>query len=134
MPHYVIEKLQLALNDHRKAVKGSKILILGLAYKKDIDDPRESPAFEIIEQLLELGAEISYHDPYVPKSPSMRSWPDLPPMESVALTPQILAETDAVLLVTDHTEVDYDLLKKHAPIIVDTRGVYQGQNTNIVKG
>ncbi len=108
MPQYVIEKLTLALNDRRKAARGSRVLVLGLAYKKDIDDPRESPAFEIIEGLLELGAEVTYHDPHVPKAPRMRSWPDLPPMTSVPLTPQMLESQDAVVIVTDHTAVDYE--------------------------
>ena len=82
MPGYVIEKLQSALNENGKAVKGAKILVLGLAYKPDIDDPRESPAFEIIERLLKLGAEVNYHDPHIPVAPQMRSWPNLPVMES----------------------------------------------------
>ena len=86
MPAYVVEKVQSALNDRGKAVKGSRILVLGLAYKKDIDDPRESPAFEVIERLLHLKADVSYHDPHVPHAPRMRSWPDLPPLASVPLT------------------------------------------------
>ncbi len=90
MPEYVIDKLSLALNDRRKAARGSRILVLGIAYKKDIDDPRESPAFEIIEGLLQLGAEVTYHDPHVPKAPRMRSWPDLPPMTSEPLTEDVL--------------------------------------------
>ena len=133
MPHYVVEKLQLALNDRRKPIRSSKILVLGLAYKKNIDDPRESPAFEIIEELLELGAEVTYHDPHVPVAPRMRSWPDLPPMTSVALTAEVLASQDAVMVVTDHTNVDYDLVSRHAPLVVDTRGVYRHAFPNLVK-
>jgi UDP-N-acetyl-D-glucosamine dehydrogenase len=121
MPHYVVEKLQLALNDRGKAVKGAKVLILGLAYKRDIDDPRESPAFEIIHLLLGLGAEISYHDPHVPVAPRMRSWPGLPPMTSVPLTGETLAAADAVLIVTDHAAVDYKLVARHAALVIDTR-------------
>ena len=90
MPEYVLEKLTLALNERRKAVRGSRVLVLGIAYKKDIDDPRESPAFEIIEGLLRLGADVSYHDPHVPKAPRMRSWPDLPAMASLPLTAETL--------------------------------------------
>jgi UDP-glucose 6-dehydrogenase len=127
MPGYVIEKLQAALNERGKAVKGAKVLILGLAYKPDIDDPRESPAFEIIDRLLALGAEISYHDPHIPIAPKMRSWPGLPRMTSVELTPEALAAADAVLLVTNHEKVDYDLVLEHAPLIIDTRGVYRGR-------
>jgi UDP-N-acetyl-D-mannosaminuronate dehydrogenase len=133
MPDYVVSKLTLGLNSQRKAVNGAKILILGLAYKKDIDDPRESPAFEIIDLLLELGADLSYHDPYIPTAPTMRTWPDLPQMHSVDLTPEALASTDAVVVVTDHTAVDYDLIAEHAPLIVDTRGVYRGRNHNITR-
>jgi UDP-N-acetyl-D-glucosamine dehydrogenase len=133
MPRYVIEKLQLALNDRRKAVKDSRILVLGLAYKKNIDDPRESPAFEIIDSLLQLGAVVSYHDPHVPKAPSMRSWPDLPAMASVALNPGTLESCDAVLIVTDHSGVDYGMVARHAPLVVDTRGVYRDSLPNVVK-
>jgi UDP-N-acetyl-D-glucosamine dehydrogenase len=133
MPGYVLQKLQLALNERGKPVKGSRVLVLGLAYKKDIDDPRESPAFEIIHRLLELGASVSYHDPHVPQAPRMRSWPELPAMESVALTPEALAATDAVLVVTDHSAVDYGLVARHASLIVDTRGVYRQALPNVVK-
>ncbi|MEO8429906.1 MAG: nucleotide sugar dehydrogenase [Acidobacteriota bacterium] len=133
MPRYVIEKLQLALNERSKAVKGSRILVLGLAYKKNIDDPRESPAFEIIDHLLELGAVVTYHDPHVPKAPAMRSWPDLPPMSSVPLDASSLGAADAVLIVTDHAQVDYDLVSRHAALVIDTRGVYRENLPNVVK-
>ncbi|MDY7092845.1 MAG: nucleotide sugar dehydrogenase [Acidobacteriota bacterium] len=133
MPRWVVDKLQQALNQRRKALAGSQVLVLGLAYKKDIDDPRESPAFEIIHRLLELGAEVSYHDPRIPKAPSMRSWPDLPAMESRPLTAETLAATDAVLLITDHSDVDYDLVVEHAPLVVDTRGIYRRHLDNLVR-
>ncbi|NOZ93456.1 MAG: nucleotide sugar dehydrogenase [Acidobacteria bacterium] len=133
MPHWVVEKLQLALNDREKAVKGSRVLILGVAYKRDIDDPRESPAFELMSRLMALGAEVSYHDPHIPSLPRMRSWPDLPVLESLPLSPEIVAAHDAVLLVTDHRTVDYDLVANHAQLIVDTRGVYREARPNIVK-
>jgi UDP-N-acetyl-D-glucosamine dehydrogenase len=107
MPDYVIEKLQLALNERSKTLNGARILVLGLAYKRDIDDPRESPAFELIHRLLTLGADVAYHDPHIPKAPSMRSWPDLPPMTSQPLTQENLQSIDAVLLATDHQDVDY---------------------------
>jgi UDP-N-acetyl-D-glucosamine dehydrogenase len=131
MPGYVIDKLQAALNEHGKAMKGAKILVLGLAYKPDIDDPRESPAFEIIDRLLSLGAEVSYHDPHIPVAPSMRSWPDLPPMESQPLTGESLQSVDATILITDHKAVDYNLILKNAPLIIDTRGVYRNQNGKV---
>jgi len=133
MPSYVLRKLQLALNDRGKAVKGSRVLVLGLAYKKDIDDPRESPAFEIIHHLHGLGAVVSYHDPHIPRAPRMRSWPELPPMESVPLTPEALRAADAVLLVTDHSGVDYGLVASSSALIIDTRGVYRRPLPNVVK-
>jgi UDP-N-acetyl-D-glucosamine dehydrogenase len=133
MPHFVVQKLLLALNDRGKAVKGSKVLILGLAYKKDIDDPRESPAFELIELIQKLGAVIGYHDPHVPRAPRMRNWPHLPEMTSQALTPELLAAHDAVVIVTDHSAVDYDLVAAHASLVVDTRGIYREPRSNVVK-
>ncbi len=131
MPGYVIDKLQAALNQNGKAVKGAKILVLGLAYKPNIDDPRESPAFEIIERLLQLGADVSYHDPHIPAAPKMRSWPDLPAMESIPLSAETLEAVDAVVLVTNHQAVDYDLVAKHATLVIDTRGVYRDHNDKI---
>jgi UDP-N-acetyl-D-glucosamine dehydrogenase len=131
MPGYVIDKLQAALNERGKTVKGARVLVLGLAYKPDIDDPRESPAFEIIDRLLELGAEVGYHDPHIPTAPAMRSWPDLPPMTSQELTAESLAAADAVIIVTDHKAVDYDLVLQHAPLIIDTRGVYRHKNEKV---
>ena len=133
MPEFVLQKAMRILSDHGKGLKGTKVLLLGVAYKKDIDDPRESPAFELIEKLHVLKAVVSYHDPYIPKAPHMRSWPDLPPMTSVPLTAENLARTDAVVLVTNHTAVDYDLVARAAPLIVDTRGVYRNPRPNVVK-
>ena len=133
MPHWVVGKLQRALNDRGLAVRGSRILVLGLAYKPNVADPRESPAFEILELLRELGADFSYHDPLIPSAPSMRSWPELPAMESVPLSAENLAAQDAVLLITDHTDVDYDFILEHAPLIVDTRGVYRDVHEKVVK-
>ncbi len=133
MPEYVIDKLIGALNDRGRAVKGSRVLVLGLSYKRDIDDPRESPAFEILDRLLRLGAEVRYHDPHVPAAPAMRSWPDLPALESVPLTPAELEGCDAAIVVTDHAAVDYDLVARHAPLVVDTRGVFREGRPNVVK-
>ncbi len=133
MPHYVIDKLQLALNERGKALRGSKVLVLGLAYKKDIDDARESPAFEILEILLHRGAEVCYHDPHVAKAPRTRARPDLLPMESRPLTEALLASQDAVLIVTDHTSVDYPLVSRHAPLVIDTRGIFRQPLPNVVK-
>jgi UDP-N-acetyl-D-glucosamine dehydrogenase len=133
MPAFVVEKLLLALNDRGKALKGSRVLVLGLAYKPNIDDPRESPAFEIIHRLLELGAEVVYHDPHVPEAPAMRGWPHLPAMTSRPLTEEEVAAADAVLLVTDHKAVDYALVERAASLIVDTRGIYRDGGDNVVR-
>jgi UDP-N-acetyl-D-glucosamine dehydrogenase len=133
MPAHVVHKLHLALNDRGLPMKGARVLVLGLAYKKDIDDPRESPAFEVIDEIRRLGAAVSYHDPHVPRAPRMRSWPDLPPMESQPLSAALLEAQDAVVLVTDHTAVDYDLVLSHARLIVDTRGVYRAPHEKVVK-
>ena len=133
MPHYVIEKLQNALNERGKAVKGSKVLVLGLAYKKDVDDARESPAFEIIDALTRRGAAISYHDPHVPALPRTRAWPNLAPMVSEVLTPDGIAGKDAVVIVTDHSAVDYEMILRHAPVVIDSRGVYRQPAANVVK-
>ena len=133
MPHYVVQKLLLALNERGKALRGSRVLILGIAYKKDIDDPRESPAFEIIHLLLGLGAEVSYHDPHIPVAPHMRTWPHLPPMHSQRLTPETVRAADAVLIVTDHAAVDYQAVAEHAQLVVDTRGLVDPRRANTVR-
>ena len=127
MPRYVLEKLQRALNDRGKAVRGSKVLILGVAYKRDIDDSRESPAFEIIELLEGLGATVSYHDPNIPILPRTRRHPDKAGTASVQLSAETLGAHDAVVIVTNHTAVDYGLVVRHAPLVVDTRGVFREQ-------
>jgi UDP-N-acetyl-D-glucosamine dehydrogenase len=133
MPQYVINKLQAALNQQGKPLRGSRVLILGLAYKKDIDDPRESPSFELIELLLEQGAEVSYHDPHILETPRMRAHPHLRPMASQPLTAELLGSMDIVLIATDHTAVDYALVAEHAQLIVDTRGIYRESRPNVVK-
>jgi len=131
MPEYVVNKTALALNDHQRSIKGSKVLVLGIAYKKNVDDMRESPSVEVMELLRDLGAEISYSDPHVPVFPKMREHKfDL---KSVPLTAESIAFYDCVVLTTDHDKFDYDLLKQHAKLIVDTRGKYSGKHDNIVK-
>lgn len=119
MPHYVIERTQHALNEHSKSLKGAKVLALGIAYKKNIDDPRESPSAEIIELLRDRGAEVTYHDPHLPVFPSMRK--HRINLKSVALTPTTLADADCVLILTDHDAVDYTAIAQHAKLVVDTR-------------
>ena len=121
MPAFVVSKVADALNDRGKAVKGSRVMILGMAYKKDVDDPRESPSFELLDLLLKKGARVSYNDPHVPALPRMRHWPHLPPLESVKLTPESLAAQDCVMISTDHTAYDYDFIVKHSDLVIDTR-------------
>ncbi|OGB21686.1 MAG: UDP-N-acetyl-D-glucosamine dehydrogenase [Burkholderiales bacterium RIFCSPLOWO2_02_FULL_57_36] len=120
MPHWVVQKVADALNDRSKAVKGSRILILGLAYKKNIDDTRESPAVEIMQLLADKGALIDYSDPHVPSFPAKRDYHfDL---KSVALTAEVIRQYDCLVLTTDHDRFDYQLLQEQAALIVDTRG------------
>src|SRR6476619_4242899 len=121
MPGYVISKVADALNDAGKAIRGSKVAILGMAYKKDVDDPRESPSFELLDHLLKKGAHVSYNDPHIPSLPRMRHWPHLEPMQSQALTPEYLAAQDCVLIATDHTAYDYAFIVRHAKLVIDTR-------------
>jgi UDP-N-acetyl-D-glucosamine dehydrogenase len=120
MPRYVIERLTEALNEHGKPVKGSAICVLGVAYKKDVDDPRESPSFVLMDLLTARGAKLSYNDPHVPTLPAMRHH-DLPAMKSVQLSAEFLASQDCVLIATDHSAYDYDFVVQHAPLVVDTR-------------
>ena len=124
MPQWVVQKVADALNDRSKAIKGSRILVLGLAYKKNIDDSRESPAVEIMELLQAKGAQIAYSDPHVPSFPKMREYHfDL---KSEALSAKNIASYDCVLITTDHDLFDYELLTEHATLIVDTRGRLKG--------
>lgn len=125
MPQYVISRTTEFLNEFRKPVRGSKICLAGVAYKKDVDDPRESPAFELMELLLELGAEVSFSDPHVMRTPKMRHF-DLPMMESQTLSPEFLAGQDAILIATDHTAFDYQAIVRHAPLVIDTRNATAG--------
>ncbi|MCE8002112.1 nucleotide sugar dehydrogenase [Billgrantia ethanolica] len=126
MPDYVVNKLIEGLNQRGKALKGSRVLVLGIAYKKNVDDMRESPSVFIMERIRDRGAEVAYSDPHVPSFPPMREHHfDL---ESVPLSPAALAEYDAVILATDHDRFDYDMIRAHAPLIIDTRGIYRGEN------
>ncbi len=118
MPLFWVRKMAEALNEHAKAVRGASVLILGIAYKRDIDDIRESPALDIIKLLEGQGAKVSYHDPHVP---SFRD--DSRQFHSVPLTPEAVSRADCVLIVTDHSAVDYLMVKRHARLVVDTRHV-----------
>lgn len=126
MPHWVVNKVADALNDQGKAVKGSRILILGIAYKKNIDDSRESPAVEIMDLLQAKGARIAYSDPHIPTFPKKRDYNfDL---TSLSLTADNIARYDCIVLVTDHDAFDYEFVQQHARLIVDTRGRLAGGN------
>lgn len=128
MPHYVVQRVADALNDVGKPVKGSKVCILGVAYKKDVDDPRESPAFTILELLEKRGAVVAYNDPHIPKLPEMRHHSIQ--LQSEALTEEFLASQDCVVIVTDHSAYDYDWLVRHANLVVDTRNATSGSTSD----
>jgi UDP-N-acetyl-D-glucosamine dehydrogenase len=131
MPEYVVGKIVKALNERHKSLNGSKVLVLGIAYKKNVDDMRESPAVQVMELLRDAGAAIAYSDPHVPVFPKMREHRfDL---ASISLTPETLAEYDAVVLTTDHAKFDYDMIRANAQVIIDSRGVYRAPSENIVK-
>lgn len=131
MPEYVVGKLIKALNERKKALNGARVHVLGIAYKKNVDDMRESPAVEIMEMIREAGGEVSYSDPHVHVFPKMREHKfDL---QSLALTPELLAGFDAVVLATDHKKFDYDLIREHATLIIDSRGIYREPANHIVK-
>ena len=131
MPAYVVAKLVDGLNEQGKAVKGSRVLVLGLAYKKNVGDTRESPAVEIMALRADRGAEVAYSDPHVPRFPHKRDYSfDL---TSEPLTAESIAGYDAVVLVTDHDAFDYDLIKANARLIVDSRGRYRAPADNVIK-
>ncbi|MGF1634610.1 MAG: nucleotide sugar dehydrogenase [Phycisphaerae bacterium] len=131
MPEYVVQRIMLALNEARKPVRGSRILVLGLAYKPDVDDVRESPSFELIEKLEELGAAVDYHDPHVPETHAMRHY-DVQ-KRSVAFSAESLASYDCVVVATHHAWYDWALVGEHARLVVDTRNAMSGVAGNVVK-
>jgi UDP-N-acetyl-D-glucosamine dehydrogenase len=124
MPYFVVERVAEVLNLHAKPLKGSRIFVLGIAYKKDVDDNRESPAVKIIDILQQKGAMVNYHDPHIPRCSGMRHYPDLD-MASVPLTPEALQQADLILLVTDHSALDYAWIAQEARLIVDTRNAFK---------
>ena len=128
MPNYVVARLTEALNRQGKCLKNSKLLVLGVAYKKDVDDMRESPALEILDLLRERGAEIHYNDPYIPKIPRLRKYEfDL---KSSALTETLLKDMDAVIIVTDHSSYDYEWIAGNSNIVLDTRNATASIKSN----
>jgi UDP-N-acetyl-D-glucosamine dehydrogenase len=119
MPHYVVQRTIEALNERERSLKGSRILVMGIAYKRDVDDLRESPALRIIELLLERGAQVAYHDPYVAKLPPLRA--HRLDMSSVPFNREVVSGFDLAVVVTDHTAVDYQALVDWVPVVVDSR-------------
>ncbi len=131
MPNYVMKKIAVALNDRGRSVKGTRVLVLGISYKKNIDDVRESPSVFLMEKLRGDGALVDYSDPHVPAFPKMREHHfDL---KSVALTPENLKSFDCVILTTDHDQFDYDLILKNSKLLIDTRGKFRKPADNLVK-
>jgi UDP-N-acetyl-D-glucosamine dehydrogenase len=131
MPRWVVDKVASALNERGRAVKNSRILVLGVAYKKNVDDMRESPAVKLMELLREKGAVIAYSDPHVPVFPKLREHHFA--LSSIALTPESIAGFDLVLLATDHSAFNYAMIERYARLIVDTRGVYTERRPNVIK-
>jgi len=131
MPDFVISKLMHGLNDQGKPLKGSRILILGIAYKKNVDDERESPCIEILDKLLKKGANVDYSDPHIPQFKNMRKYDY--DFKSVDLTIDAIKGYDAVVLATDHDAFDYEMIKNNSNLIIDTRGKYRGDHGHIIK-
>lgn len=132
MPYYVVSRTIEALNRNGKSVKGAKILVLGLAYKEDVDDQRESPALKIISLFKEYGARVSYNDPFVPSASGYRDYPGLA-LKSTALTEQRLKESDAVVIVTAHSAYDFDWITRNAALVIDTRNAVKKSRKNVIK-
>ena len=120
MPYHVVDSISSALNERQKALKGSRVLVLGVAYKKDVDDLRESPSLKIMQLLGQRGAQLDYNDPYFPQLHKMRHY-DFAEMRSVDLRPATLSSYDCVIIATDHSSYDYDAIVESAQLVVDTR-------------
>lgn len=131
MPDFVIGKVAHALNQNKKSINGSRVLVLGIAYKKNVDDMRESPSVALMEKLRDLGADVQYSDPHIAKFPKMREHHF--ELDSVSLNPENLASFDCVILATDHDRFDYDAIKTHSQLIIDSRGKYLEPNNKISK-
>ncbi|MBK7162070.1 MAG: nucleotide sugar dehydrogenase [Sphingomonadales bacterium] len=131
MPDYVVGKVALALNEREQSIKGSRILVLGIAYKKNVDDMRESPSVILMEKLEELGAIVAYSDPHIATFPEMREHHF--ELDSVDLTPESIADFDCILIATDHDGFDYEMIRDHASLVVDSRGRFRESFPNLVK-
>ena len=132
MPYYVVQKTMDALNARDKSIKGARILILGMAYKKDVDDQRESPAVKILEILKDKDASVDYNDPHVPEISGYRKHPDLH-LKSIELNEETIKNYDAVIIATDHSAYDYDWIAKKAKLIIDTRNAIKSTGKNIIR-
>jgi UDP-N-acetyl-D-glucosamine dehydrogenase len=132
MPHFVVEKIADALNTRRKAVNGSSILVAGVAYKRDIDDIRESPSLDVMTLLSAKGARVSYADPYVPKL-GRTAWPGGVELASIEMTPAAVAQFDCVAILTDHRAFDYQMLVQAADVIVDTRNAIRTRHPHVFR-
>lgn len=130
MPEYVVGKVIQGLNEHKKSINGSRILMLGIAYKKNVDDMRESPSVEIMEQMQHCGAIVEYADPYVPVFPKMRRYSFK--LKTVELSQENVQSYDCIVVGTNHDDLDYSMIQNHAKLIIDTRGVYRGKHKNVV--
>ena len=126
MPSYVVDRTMLALNAHKKAMNGSKILVIGLAYKPDVDDMRESPTFKIFDLLKSLGAEVAYYDPFIPEVLPTREHSDWTGTKSIEWNKETVYEFDAVLISTNHSTIDYAELAEWSECVVDTRNAMRG--------
>ena len=132
MPHHVVDKIADALNNQAKAVRGSKILVLGIAYKRDVDDVRESPALDVMAVLRQKGGVVSYHDPYAPTLRG-QDWPGGVDLTSEALTPATLAAADCVAILTDHRMFDYETIVRQSKLVVDTRNAIKTAHPHVFK-
>ena len=132
MPHFVVDKIAEALNADRKPLNGSTVLVLGIAYKRDIDDVRESPSLDVMTLLRQKGARVQYADPYVPTL-AARSWHGGVELRTESITPSSLAEADCVAILTDHQVVDYDMVLRSSRLIVDTRNAIAGRHPHVLK-
>ena len=131
MPEYVVSKVVWGLNEHGKPLNGSRVLVLGVSYKKNVDDMRESPSAEIMDLLARGGASIAYSDPHVPSFPPMRRYTFN--LESQAITAAMIETYDVVVVSTNHDAFDYDLIRLNARLIVDARGVFREGAANVVR-
>jgi UDP-N-acetyl-D-glucosamine dehydrogenase len=132
MPHFVVDKIADALNRHHKALNGSTVLVLGLSYKKDIDDIRESPSLDVMTLLHQKGVRVKYADPYVPTL-AARQWHGGFDLSSERVTATSLADADCVAILTEHRSVDYGMVLKAARLIVDTRNAIRGEHPHVLK-